>query len=47
MVSLGVVSDVFGSGQGDCRRYFIGIFIPGTIESCGVSDSVSFLRNIY
>jgi len=47
VLSLGVVSDVFGSGLGDCVRYYIGVLIPGTIEPCGVSDSVSFLSNFY
>jgi len=45
--SLGVVSGVFGSGLDDCIRYCIGVLIPGTIESCGVSDSISFLSNLY
>ena len=45
MVSLDVISGVFGSGLGDCIRYCIGVSIPGTIESCGVSDSPSFLCN--
>jgi len=46
VVSLGVVSYVFGSGLGDCIRYCIGVLIPGTIEFCGVSDSVSFVSNL-
>jgi len=47
VVSLGVVPGVFGSGLGDCIRYCIGLLIFGTIESCGVSDSISFLSNFY
>jgi len=47
MVSLGLVSGVFGSGLGDCIRYCTGVLIPGTIKSGGVSDSVSFPRNLY
>jgi len=46
VVSLGVVSGVFESGLGDCIRYCIGVLIPGTIESCGVGDSISFLSNL-
>jgi len=46
VVSLAVVSVVFGSGLGDCIRYCIGMLIPGTIECCGVGDSVSFLSNL-
>ena len=42
MVSLGVVSGVFGSGLGDYIRYCIRVLIPGTMESCGVNDSISF-----
>ena len=44
-MSLVFVSGVFGSGVSDCIRYCIGMLIPGTIESCGVSDRVSFLSN--
>jgi len=47
VVSLGIVSGVFGSGLGDCIQYCIGVLIPGTIEPCGVSDSISFLSNLY
>jgi len=47
VVSLSVVSGVFGSGLGDCIRYCIGVLIPGTIESCRVSESISFLCNFY
>jgi len=47
LVSLGVVSGVFGSGLGDCIRYCIGVLIPGSIESCGVGDSISFLSNLH
>jgi len=47
VVSLGVVSGVFGSGLGDCIRYCIGVLIPGTIESCGVSDGISWLSDLY
>jgi len=46
VVSLGVVSSVFGSGPGHFIRYYIGVLIPGAIESCGVSDSISFLSNL-
>jgi len=45
VVSLVLVSGVFGSGVGDCIRYCIGVLIPGTIESSRVSDSVSLLSN--
>jgi len=45
VVSLVVVSGVFGSGLDDWIRYCSGVLIPGTIESCGVSDSISFLSN--
>jgi len=47
VVSLGVVSGVFRSELGDCIRYCIGVWIPGTIESCGVSDSISSPSNFY
>jgi len=46
VVPLDVVSGVFGSGLGDCIRYWVGVLIPGTIESCGVGDSISFLSNL-
>jgi len=45
VVFLVVVSGVFGSGLGDCILYCIGVLISGTIESCGVSNSLCFLRN--
>jgi len=41
VVSLGVVSGVFGFGLGDCIRYYIGVLIPCTIEACGVRYGVS------
>ena len=44
-VSLVVISAVVGSGLDDCILYCIGVLIPGTIESCEVSDSLCFLRN--
>jgi len=47
VVSLGVVSGVFGCGLGDCIPYCIGVLIAGTIEACGVSDSISFLSNLH
>jgi len=47
VVSLGVVSGVFGSWLGDSVQYCIGVLIPGTIQSCGVSDGISSLRNLY
>jgi len=46
VVFLCVVSGVFGSGLGDCIRYCIGVLIPGTIESCGVGYSISFLSDL-
>jgi len=46
VASLGGVSAVFGYGLGDCIRYCIGVLIPGTKESCGVSDRLSFLSNL-
>jgi len=45
VVSLGFVSVVFGSGLDDCIPYSIGVLISGTIQSHGVSDSVSFPSN--
>jgi len=45
VVSLSVVSGVFGCGLGDCIRYCIRVLIPGTIEFCAVSDSVPLLSN--
>ena len=42
VVSLGIASGIFGSGLGACIRYCTGVLIPGTIESCGVSYSLSF-----
>ena len=47
VVSLGVVSRVFVSGLGDCIRCCIGVLIPGTLESSGGSDSISFVSNFY
>jgi len=46
VVSLDVISGIFGSGQGDCLRSCIGVFIPGTIESYGLRDSVPCLSNL-
>jgi len=46
VVSLGGVSGAFGSGLVECIRYCIGLSVPGIIESCGASDTVSFLSNI-
>ena len=47
VLSLRVIPGISESGLGDCMRDGIGVLIAGTIESCGVRDSISFLSNLY
>ena len=46
VASWGGVSGVFGYGRSDCIQYYINMLIPGTKESCGVSDRLFFLSNL-